>query len=213
MRAWVPWWADASSLVGGRKMSNSRAEILSLCFLAATLMPVSTWSQLANEPRPSAEEQQTDFLGLRLGCTVEETRAVLEKTTNRMHLVKSTPVDGLQTLFYSGNHRLNGATHTGYSFWNNRLTVVSVRFKTEEAGKVYDALKMKMEEKYGKMTDRVTFGGRKCDLEKDGMGFALEQEDNPLGVGTVTLMAVHQGLWAAKEAQAVKEKAGELGSF
>ena len=64
-------------------------------------------------------------------------------------------------------------------------------FESEQAEKIYDALKMKMEEKYGKMNDIIKFAGKKCKLIKGGMGLALELETNPFETNAVSLGAVH----------------------
>ena len=78
---------------------------------------------------------------------------------------------------------------------------------------MYDALKMKMEKKYGKINDTISFSGKRCFLMKGGMLLSLELETNPSETDTITIGAVHMGIWAAKGAEEVEKKAKELGNF
>jgi len=173
----------------------------------------ATHGQNLKEPKLSIDKLEDEFLGLHLGCSLEELQGVLKKSVNPIKFIKKDVMDGMPTYAYVGNHRLNGAMITSFSFWDGKLTTVAVFFKTEEAKKIYDALKMKVEEKYGKMNDGIKFAGKKCTLIKGGMGFSLEYETNPFEAATVILATVHLGIMVAKEAKEVEKKADDLGDF
>jgi hypothetical protein len=183
-------------------------------FLALVIFTSSaTHGQNLEEPKLFTDKLEDEFLGLHLGCKLEDLQGVLKKSVNPIKFVKKDVVDGMTTYTYLGNHRLNGATTTTFFFWDGKLITVTVFFKTEEAEKIYDALKMKIEEKYGKMNDGIKFAGKKCTLIKGGMGFSLEYETNPFETDTVFLGAVHLGIMVAKKAKEVEKKADDLGDF
>ncbi|MBW1677142.1 MAG: hypothetical protein JRJ79_11190 [Deltaproteobacteria bacterium] len=194
-------------------MKTPKFMVFWVCLALAIFTSSATHSQSHEEPKLSTDKLEDEFLGLHLGCSLEELQGALKKSTNPIKLIKKDVVDGMTTYFYSGNHRLNGATGTSFSFWDGKLSVVTVFFKTEEAAKIYDALKMKMEEKYAKMNNGIKFSGKKCTLIKGGMHFSLELETNPLEADTVLLVAAHLGIMAAKEAKEVEKKAKDLGNL
>ena len=183
-------------------------------FLALAIFTSSpTHGQKLEEPKLSTDKLEDEFLGLYLGCSLEELQGALKKSANPITFIKKDVMGGMTTYAYWGNHRLNGATGTSFSFWDGKLSIVAVFFETEEAEKIYHALKMKMEEKYGKMNDGIKFLGKECTLIKGGMGFSLVLETNPFETDTVLLFAAHLGIMAAKEAKEVEKKAEDLGNF
>ena len=183
--------------------------------LSALQLPSTSAIQSQNlkGPKLSTDKLNDEFLGLHLGCSLEELQESLKKSTNPSKLFKKDLMDGMTTYAYRGNHHLNGATGTSFSFWDDKLSLVTVFFKTEEAEKIYEALKMKMEEKYGKMKDGIKFAGKRCFLIKGGMGFGLEYKDNMSEADTVLIIASHLGIMDAKEAKKVEKKAEDLGDF
>jgi len=187
--------------------------LIGLYLAVAALRLPTTHAQGIEEPKIFTEKLESDFLGVHLGCSLEELQALLRKSAKSMKLIKKGVMNGRPSYMFSGNHRLNGATATGFGFWEGKLSIVIVFFRTEEPDKVYDALKMKMEEKYGKMTNEIEFAGKRCALIKDGMMFNLQYETNPFKTDTVMLICEHLGIKAAEEAKAVEKKARELGDF
>ena len=183
-------------------------------FLALVIFTSSaTHGQNLKEPKLFTDKLEDEFLGLHLGCSLEELQGVLKKSANTIKLIKKDVLHGMTTYTYWGNHRLNDATATTFSFWDGKLSVVFVSFESEQAEKIYDALKMKMEEKYGKMNDRIKFAGKKCKLIKGGMGLTLELETNPFETNAVSLGAVHLAILAAKKAKEIEKKADDLGDL
>jgi len=184
-----------------------------VCLALAIFASSAIYGQIHEDPTPSTNKLEEEFLGLHLGCSFDELQEVLKKAPNSITLIKKANMEGMPSYLYSGNHRLQGATATAFGFWDGKLGIVVVYFKTDEAKKVYNALKMKMEEKYGKMNEGIKFGGEKCSLTKAGMLFTLQLEKGLLETDTVSLIAVHLGIIAAKDAKEVEKKAKELGDF
>ena len=156
---------------------------------------------------------EDEFLGLHLGCSLEELQRELKKSENPIKLIKKKVKMGMTTYVYSGNHRLNGATETSFFFWDGKLSIITVSFETEEAAKIFDALKIKMEKKYAKMTDDIKFSGKRCSLLKVGMSFCLDLTTKPSETDKVLLGAAHVGIMLAKEAKEVDKKADDLGNL
>ena len=194
-------------------MKTPKFRVFWVCLALAIFTSSATPGQNLEDPKFSTDKLEDEFLGLHLGCSLEELQGALKKSANPIKLIKKDVVDGVTTYAYWGNHRLNGATGTSFSFWDGKLSAVAVFFKTEEAEKIYDALKMKMEKKYGKMNDGIKFAGKECTLMKGGMAFILKYETNPFETDTVLLATVHLGLMVAKEAKEVEKKADDLGDF
>lgn len=177
------------------------------------LVAVTTAVETRAQDEVGTTKLEGEFLGINLGCGIDELQAILKKSEKPMKQVKKSEVDGMTTYLYSGNHRLNGATGTGFSFWDGKLAAVTLYFSSEDAEELYDALKLKMEEKYGKMSSGIQFMGKKCSLTKDGMVFQLQWDKKPLETDSVYLVAGHVGIMAAKEAKSVEDKADALGDL
>ena len=184
-----------------------------VCLALAIFTSSATHGQSHEDPKIFTGKLEDEFLGLHLGCSLEELQRELKKSENPIKLIKKKVVMGMTNYIYSGNHRLNGATKTFFSFWHGKLTIVGVYFITEEAAKIFDALKIKMEEKYAKMTDEINFSGKQCTLTKGGMYFTLDLEINPFETDKVSLLAAHVGIIATKEAKEADKKADDLGNL
>ena len=182
-----------------------------ICLVVSSLM--FSYAQDNEILNTSREKLDKDFLGLYLGCSFNEFQAQLKQSTISMTFRNQKFIDGATDYYYYGNHRLNGAKGTTFSFWNGKLFRVDVFFESEEAKKVYDALKVKMEDKYGKMRDEIKFLGEKCYMTSDGMWFKIEYEKKPFETGTVELVCVHMGLADAKAAKELEKKSKDLGDL
>jgi len=170
--------------------------------------------------RSSAEELpgelKIDFLGLHLGCTEAEAVAVVNKgplfsSFSEQAIERRIEGDEIHCRF-SGNHRLQGFTATVLVFWKNRLRMVVIATRTED-GILYDALKLKLEKRYGKMEDDVCFGGKSSSKTVDGMYLNIKHKKVLFESDHVILGAGHCMLSVAREADKIKQKGDETGDF
>ena len=183
--------------------------VICICFAIVTLTPINIYAQF-----PSTDKLDKDFLGLYMGCSFNELQAQLKQSTNSMTFTNQKVIDGVTAYFYTGNHRLNGASHTIFCFWKGKLSMVVVRFETEEANKIYSVLKTKIENKYGSaMRNEIKFLGEKCYMKSDGMAFELEYEKKPFEIGFVMLTCIHSGISGALDAVDWKKKSKDLGDL
>ena len=163
-------------------------------------------AQDAADPEPPTARLTKPFLGLHLGCSVEEAlRAVKDGELPAAFVERRA--EGEDTHYtFTGNHVLKGAATTILTFWQGKLWLIFVAFQGDGAGLMYDELRMQIELEHGEMTPDVdTPGGRQCQLETHGIGIGLQcQESVATGVQT-RLTAAHVGIVA------VKRKAKETG--
>jgi len=151
---------------------------------------------------------KTDFLGFHLGETEAESRAVL----GDIELICDKTEGNETTWAYAGNHRLRGARLTMLGFWKGRLHLVIVGFNVEDE-LLYDALKPKLERRYGEMEKVICIGGKKCRRVADGMAIELHHDRKMFESDTVYLTAVHVALQGVIEAAKVARKGDEVGEL
>ena len=133
-------------------------------------------SKPLNVEESNDDELAVDFLGVYLGCSLDKWKKVMKES--KMVLLSQNIDDGMIEYVYSGNNRLKNVEGTFYYFWEGKLCKVALLIKTAEAEKTYEALKIKMEEKYGKMEEDINFTTKNCKSMKDGMFFRLELKKN-----------------------------------
>ena len=113
-------------------MKKSKFRVIMVCLAIAIFTSSATYGQNNEDPKPSTDKLEDEFLGLHLGCSMEELKRVLKKSPNPIRLIKKKVAAGTMTYLYSGNHRLNGAAATVFSFWDGKLMGVIVFFGSEE---------------------------------------------------------------------------------
>ena len=153
------------------------------------------------------------FLGLRMGCSPAELKVVLEKGKHPCKFIKKTPEGDMIAYLFTGSHQLSGASRTIAMFWNDRLIMLFVRFESDDSEKIYDALKNLIEKKYGAPNDKIQFGGKKCEVSKNGLVIVLEHNVGVMETDTVDLAAGHRALVDARKEQNIKDQEKELGDL
>ena len=184
---------------------------LSLLIVLCCGMAVS--GQDFEEDELPSGKLESEFLGIHLGCSLAELKTAIQKPKFPIKFMKKSEEDGVTTYLFTGNHRLKGATGTAFSFWQGKLTMCGVYFKGEDAESIYDALQKLATKKYGKTTDGIVFGGKKCQVIKGAMAIQIEYESGVLEAGTTIIAAAHIGLNAAMEEKRIEDKADDLGDL
>lgn len=163
---------------------------------------------------PSATDKLKDtFLGLTLGSSSVETLAIIKKAD--LKLIGKEEEKGNIVYAYYGNHQIKGAKITMLIFWKDKLSMVAVVFEVEndQSDNLYEALKKKIEDKFGKMKDEIEFAGKKAELEKDGMGISINMKKNPFKPAEIRIGAVHLGIYVAQKNEDIQKKADNIGNF
>ena len=164
-----------------------------------------------NEAKVTTNTLKTAFLGVYLGSPISE---VIDAINKDLTFVKKESKGMITEYLYTGNHRLKGAKFTKLKFWNNKLQIILVGFEGEDTKKIYDALKLKVDSKYGKMTNKkFVFNGEIASLVKEGMGIMVQYEKHPLKADFTFFGATHLGLFEAEEAYNIQKKSKELGDL
>jgi len=156
---------------------------------------------------------QETFLGVQLGCSPSELKAVLEKGKHPCKLIKKKTEDDATIYMFNGSHQLRGADSTVAVFWNDRLVVMMVTFSTESGEELYSALKNLIEKKYGKPTDKLEFAGKKCAISVNGLRVELDYNVGIMEPGMVHLSAGHISLIEAQADKKVQDREKELGDL
>ena len=169
---------------------------LALSLMAAVL---TCLAQKADAPTVSTGKLPKSFLGLHLGCSVDEVLRAVKDGELPVELI-NTAVEGEDTHYhFLGNHVLKGAATTILTFWKDKLWLIFVAFQGDGAGLMYDELRMRIELEHGEMTaDADIPGGRECQLETDGLGIGLQYSESIAAGGQTRLTTAHMGIVAEK---------------
>ncbi len=194
-------------------MILSKFRFNSFILLLIILIPYAVKSQIVDGINNSTEKLDIELLGINLGCSFNEIEVVLENSPNKINFLKMELIEGMDTYVYTGNHRLNTATGTSFSFWEGKLHSLSVIFLTDEAEDIYEALKMKLEAKYGKMKDELTFSGKSCTGLFEGMMVGLVLNTSSFETDQLLLIGMHTGISEAKTKKEIEDKANSLGDL
>ncbi|MCD6298091.1 MAG: hypothetical protein J7M30_13150 [Deltaproteobacteria bacterium] len=186
--------------------------VFMLSFLITTTFSKCFGADVSQD-KVTVDKLNISFLGLYLGAPISEVMDVINQSNSDMILLKKEPEGRTTTYFYCSNLRLKGAKATFLKFWDNKLQVIGVMFDGEDAEKVFDALKLKIDSKYGKMTDEIKFAGKEASLQKGSMGIQLKYKIGMVEANKTNLYAVHIGLVNAETAAEVKKKSDELGDL
>ena len=194
-------------------MKKARLFII-MCFVIFYLMNISYSQEKSdNILEIKAIRIEEEFLGLHLGSDYQEASDILHKGTSDISFFDVKNEGCFRKYVYTGNHKLKGAMGTVLTFWDNKLQAIVVLFQGEDAEQVYDALKIKVEKKYGKMTDSIAFMGKEATLNKGSMQIYMQYEEN-FGEGKQTIFgAVHLGLLAKQKSSEIEKKADKLGDI
>jgi hypothetical protein len=114
---------------------------------------------------------------------------------------------------YTGNNALRGAANSGFMFWHDQLISIFVMFQSKDAEKTFDALKKKIEDKYGAMKEKAKFSGKDCEVRKGSLGIVLSYKNDPVEGRQTTIGATHIALMEAMEKQSIEKKAAALGNL
>lgn len=194
-------------------MILTKYRYICIVLLSIILLSNKGYNQIIDGISYSTDKLEIEFLGINLGCTLDELKEVLDNSPNKIKYVKKEIVKGMETYAYAGNHRLNDALFTSFSFWEGKLALVMVMYSSDEAKDIYDALKMKTEEKYSKMNDEISFSGESCTLTTDGMMLMLILNTSLSETNSVQFMAGHTGIQQAKDKKDLSKRAKSLGDF
>ncbi len=157
----------------------------------------------------------TEFLGLRLGCSLAEAREVIETSPQVVSPIDSYGSnDGEAYISYEGSHRLDGADMTLLGFWKGRLYIVGVSYAgdNDELERLYAVLEHKLTQKYG-VKDNVIAWGDQAQWSIDGMKIELSRETGYGEDGKLDVGGLHTWLHREVERNKLDNEARELGDF
>ncbi len=184
-----------------------------LCVLVLLAARIGYAGDFEDDALTTSKLEQ-DFLGIHLGCSLDELKTVLAKRSYPIRFNKREEINGMTCYYFSGNHRLKGADGTEFTFWKGKLMEVIVYFGGANAEDVYDSLHLLTTKKYGEMTDYRSGALKGCQAVRGALWITLRYEsDPPTDLTWTSILAQHGGLHAAKKENEVQKKAGELGEL
>lgn len=179
---------------------------LLLCVFNTNVFAVETKKMQSNN------NKQEDFLGIKFGMSHDDLVSFL-KDYEQVTFSNEKEAEGMKIYIYDSNHRLNNATGTMFSFFEDKLAVIGILYLGSDSAETFDALKKLIQDKYGKMKDELAFSGKNSTLVKGKIYFNLEYKNQPFETDQTLLLVGDLALTKKAEQKKTADKAKSLGEL